>query len=94
MGYRGCRARHWESRRDEFLRDDGDLMSPDEIACKWAKDGAVQRARGALLHYQAAACKAAGDLEAAQPLFEEALAMRRAALPALRNSRERGGGPP
>ena len=44
-------GRHWESRRDEFLRDDGDLMSPDEIACKWAKNGAVQRARGTRLHY-------------------------------------------
>ena len=46
-------GRHWESRRDEFLRDDGDLMSPDEIACKWVKNGAVQRARGTLLHYHA-----------------------------------------
>ena len=43
-------GRRWESRREEFLRDDGDLMSPDEIVCKWAKHGAVQRARGTLLH--------------------------------------------
>ena len=46
-------GRPWGSRREEFLRDDGDLMSPDEIACKWAKNGAVQRARGTLLHYHA-----------------------------------------
>ncbi len=46
-------GRNWEAKRLEFLKDDGALMTDDEIAAKWARNGEVQRKRGTLLHFHA-----------------------------------------
>ena len=44
---------HWEVKRQLYTNDAGELLTPDEIVCKWARNGEVQRARGQLLHYHA-----------------------------------------
>ena len=43
----------WETKREKYLKEDGQVKTADEIANDWAKNGAVQRARGQLLHYHA-----------------------------------------
>jgi len=46
-------GRSWEIKREQYLKEDGQIMTADEIANSWAKNGDVQRARGQLLHYHA-----------------------------------------
>ena len=41
----------WEWKQQEHLRPDGTVMSPEEIARKWERNGRVQRNRGTLLHF-------------------------------------------
>ena len=43
----------WEVKRQLYTNDAGELLTPDEIVCKWARNGEVQRARGQLLHFHA-----------------------------------------
>jgi len=46
-------GRNWENKQLDFIKDDGALMTDDEIAAKWARNGDVQRKRGTLLHFHA-----------------------------------------
>jgi hypothetical protein len=46
------RGRNWSRRRVEFLRPDGEEMTEEEIAAKWAENGRVQSSRGTLMHFQ------------------------------------------
>ena len=41
----------WEWKQQEHLRPDGTVMSPEEIARKWERNGRVQRNRGTLMHF-------------------------------------------
>ena len=43
----------WETKREKYLKEDGQIKTADEIANDWATNGAVQRARGQLLHFHA-----------------------------------------
>jgi ATP-dependent exoDNAse (exonuclease V) beta subunit len=47
------RGQDWAQKQKDYLRDDGQVMSVDEIANLWERNGACQRARGQLLHYHA-----------------------------------------
>jgi len=41
----------WAWKQQEHLRDDGEVMTDDEIIATWARNGEVQRSRGTLLHF-------------------------------------------
>ena len=41
----------WEWKQQEHLREDGEVMTNEEIIAKWARNGEVQRSRGTLLHF-------------------------------------------
>ena len=41
----------WETKQLKFLKNDGEVMSDDEIAASWSRNGEIQRSRGQLLHY-------------------------------------------
>ena len=36
----------WEEKRHLYTNNAGELLTPEEIVCKWAANGEVQRARG------------------------------------------------
>ena len=42
---------HWETRKTKYQTEDGEVKSAEEIMADWEFNGAVQRARGTLLHY-------------------------------------------
>ena len=46
-------GRNWETKRLEFLKENGEEKTPDEIAHDWSRNGEVQRKRGTLLHFHA-----------------------------------------
>ena len=41
----------WALKKNEYLKQNGEVMSPGEIADKWQRNGLVQRSRGTLFHY-------------------------------------------
>ena len=41
----------WEWKQQKYLKEDGAVMSGDEIAAAWRRNGLVQRSRGTLLHF-------------------------------------------
>ena len=45
------RSNDWASKQLRFLKDDGEVMSDQEIAASWSRNGEIQRSRGQLLHY-------------------------------------------
>ena len=46
-------GKNWPTKQQEFVKEDGEIMTDDEIAARWQSNGHVQRSRGTLLHYQA-----------------------------------------
>ena len=51
--YAMLNGRDWETKKKKYLKEDGQMMTVDEIVEAWATNGAVQRARGTLLHFHA-----------------------------------------
>ena len=60
------KANDWETKQLKFLKNDGEVMSDDEIAASWSRNGEIQRSRGQLLHYHCEqylnGCKIEGNL--------------------------------
>jgi hypothetical protein len=46
------RSSRWTTRCEEFRKADGEIMTPEEMAEHWKRNGRVQAARGTLMHYQ------------------------------------------
>ena len=68
----------WELKRRLYTNTAGELQTPGEIACQWAKNGDVQRARGQLLHYHAEQFLNGGSIETPHsPEFAQFLAIQR-----------------
>ena len=68
----------WEEKRYLYTKNDGELLTPEEIVCKWAANGEVQRARGQLLHYQAEQFLNGRTIQAPNsPEFRQFLAIHR-----------------
>jgi len=44
------KGQNWESRQDEFRKEDGTIMSDEEIKAFWSFKGKVSSSRGSLLH--------------------------------------------
>ena len=47
------KARDWDIKQENYRKEDGDVMTDEEIAATWRNNGEVQRSRGQLLHYHA-----------------------------------------
>jgi ATP-dependent exoDNAse (exonuclease V) beta subunit len=45
------RSRNWRQKRLEYLQDNGEEMTDEQIREKWNFNGRVQSARGTLMHY-------------------------------------------
>ena len=41
----------WAWKQRDYLRADGEVMTPTEIKQKWERNGLIQRSRGTLFHY-------------------------------------------
>ena len=41
----------WAWKQQDYLREDGEVMTAAEIKQKWGRNGLVQRSRGTLFHY-------------------------------------------
>ena len=46
------RSPNWTQRQKEFTKQDGFIMTPEEMAEAWNMNGRIQAARGTLMHYQ------------------------------------------
>jgi len=47
------KARDWDVKQEAYRKEDGDVMTDEEIAATWRNNGEVQRSRCQLLHYHA-----------------------------------------
>ena len=47
------KARDWDTKQENYRKEDGDVMTDEEIAAAWRNNGEVQRSRGQLLHFHA-----------------------------------------
>ena len=47
------KARDWGTKQENYRKEDGDVMTDEEIAAAWRNNGEVQRSRGQLLHFHA-----------------------------------------
>ena len=45
------KVKDWETKQLKFIKDDGEVMTDEEIAASWSRNGEVQRSRGQLLHF-------------------------------------------
>ena len=44
------KARDWDIKQENYRKEDGDVMTDEEIAATWRNNGEVQRSRGCLLY--------------------------------------------